>query len=272
MASDIRRTAPTGRSSFGDRLRALRLSRGMNMPAMARALGVAKSSVTNWETGVSYPGQALIPQICDLLETTPNALYGFDEAEDRLPEDERRALRLYRRLSPGDRRNVDSLMACMRKNEQQLRREECRRGWRVLPRLLDKVCAGTGLELTADGACETLFVPDCPETREADAVVTVSGHSMEPLYADGDDLLIRYTGELRPGEIGIFTVDGEGTVKEYRPDGLYPRNPAYPVIPAASSADMRCVGRVLGVVTRSMAPDRRHRAVLQELLSCGELR
>ena len=272
MADDIRRTALPGRSGFGDRLRALRLSRGMNMPAMARALGVAKSSVTNWETGVSYPVQALIPQICDLLGTTPNALYGFDDAEDRLPEDERRILRLYRRLSPGDRRNVDSLMTCMLDNERILLREECRRGWRALPRLLDKVCAGTGLELTQDGAAETLFVPDCPETRDADAVVTVSGRSMEPLYADGDDLLIRYTKELHPGEIGLCTVDGEGTVKEYRPDGLDPRNPDYPVIPAASGADMRCVGRVLGSVTRSMVPDRRHRAVLQELLAAGELR
>ena len=271
MNEDIRRRGLPGRSAFGDRLRALRLARGMNMPALARALGVSKSSVGNWETGVSAPAHALIPKLCALLEVTPNALYGFEEAEARLPEEERRALALYRLLSARDRRNVDALMACMQENEQAALREECRRGYRVLPRLLDRVCAGSGSELTADGACESVFLLDCPETRAADVVLKVSGRSMEPTFTDGQELLVRYTQELRPGEIGIFTVDGEGTVKEYRPDGLHPHNPDYAVLPADSGAAVRCVGRVLGAVSHAMRPDRRRRRILQELLDAGEL-
>ena len=61
----IRRKNLSGRSEFGDRLRAFRLRRGLNAPALARALGVAKSSVTNWETGISFPAQAMVPRICD---------------------------------------------------------------------------------------------------------------------------------------------------------------------------------------------------------------
>ena len=77
--------------------------------------------------------------------------------------------------------------------------------------------------------------------------------------------------EIRPGEIGIFLVGGQGTVKEYQPDGLHPHNPAYPVVRPEEGKEIRCVGRVLGAVLPSMRPDRARRALLQELLAGGAL-
>ena len=266
----IRATALSRRSDFGDRLRSCRLRRGLNTPAMARALGVSKSSVTNWETGVSYPTQPMIPRICDLLDVTPNALYGFPDAEPDLTSQERRALRLYRRVSELDRRNVDALLQAMLENADAALRSECRRRYRVRPRLMDKVCAGSGNELTADGASEPCFLLDCPEVAAADAVITVTGDSMEPTYQDGQDLLVRYAPEILPGEIGIFTVGGQGTVKEYRPDGLHPHNAAHAVIRPEDGTEIRCVGRVLCAVSQAMRPDRQHAEMLSSLFAAGE--
>ena len=267
----IRRTSPSGRSEFGDRLRSFRLRRGMNAPALARALGVSKSSVTNWETGVSFPKQEVFPRLCDLLGTSPDALYGFAGAEEDLSPEERDALRLYRRLSPPDRKNILSFMRVMLENRAEALREECRRRWLVLPRLADRVCAGDGTELFWDGASEPCFLPATEETREANAVITVTGDSMEPTFRDGQPLLVRWQKEILPGEIGVFLVGGQGTVKEYREDGLHPHNSAYSVIRPREGEPVLCVGKVLGAVSPDMRPDREQRRILQELLSAGEL-
>ena len=259
------------RGGFAARLRACRRQRGLGTAALAKALGVSKSSITNWETGVSFPGHALLVPLCELLGATPNELYGFSAREALLPEGERQALGLYRRLGPLDRANVCSLMRAMLDNAAAALREECLNAWRVRPRLYDRVCAGSGTELFGDGGGEPFFLPDTPETRGADAIITVTGDSMEPTFCDGQDLLVRYSQEIRPGEIGIFVLDGQGTVKEYRPDGLHPHNPDYPVIRPEEGMPIRCVGRVLGAVTSSMRPDRERLRVLQELYAEGLL-
>lgn len=36
---------------------------------------------------------------------------------------------------------------------------------------------------------------------------------MEPVYHDGDTLLVEMTDEIDPGDIGIFLVDNESYVK-----------------------------------------------------------
>ncbi|MCR4707055.1 MAG: helix-turn-helix domain-containing protein [Clostridiales bacterium] len=267
----IRRTALSGRSEFGDRLRFFRLRRGINAPAFAKELGVAKSSVTNWETGVSFPKQELLPRLCDLLSVSPNALYGFADAEGDLSPEEREALRFYRRLSPLDRKNILSFMRAMLENRASELREECRLRWLVLPRLYDRVCAGDGTELFSDGESEPCFLPATQETRLADAVITVTGNSMEPTFRNGEHLLVRWQKEIRPGEIGVFLVGGQGTVKEYQEDGLHPHNPKYGVIRPREGESILCVGRVLSTVPEEMRPDREHLHILQELFSGGEL-
>ena len=71
---------------------------------------------------------------------------------------------------------------------------------------------------------------------------------MEPTFRNGDDLFVEYVSSLQFGEIGIFVVGGEGYVKEFQDDGLHSHNPEYPVLIFQEGDDVRCVGRVLGVV------------------------
>ncbi len=132
--------------------------------------------------------------------------------------------------------------------------ERCREEFLCLRREADKVCAGSGTPLENPGERDRLYVRRTPETERADAVITVTGDSMEPTWHDGDDLLVEFTERLRPGEVGIFVVAGEGTVKEYRPDGLYPHNPRYPALRPGEDDNVRCVGRVLGRVGPSLRP------------------
>jgi transcriptional regulator with XRE-family HTH domain len=60
-------------------------------------LGKSKSVVSNWEKGVNEPVVNMIVPICEMLEVTPNQLFGWDERG--LPEGEVLLLEFYRRLN-----------------------------------------------------------------------------------------------------------------------------------------------------------------------------
>ena len=60
--------------------------------------------------------------------------------------------------------------------------------------------------------------------------------------------------DLRYGEIGIFLVDNEGYIKEYREDGLHSHNPAYRTMTFREDQSVRCIGRVIGKLKDSQIP------------------
>ena len=251
----VRRTNLSNRSKAGDLIRTSRPAKGSNQPRLAQLLGISKGCITNWENGLSLPSSQVLPKLCALLDLDAAQLLGAPQTEvPELTADERECLTLFRRLGPRDRRTTLSLMTIMSDNAAQDAVESCRRDFIPLPRFVDKVCAGSGNELTSDGQQETCFVRRCPETLAADAIITVTGHSMEPTYADGDQLFISYTDELSPGQVGIFLVNGEGTLKEYRKEGLFPHNPDYEVILPSEDREITCVARVLGTLSSFLLP------------------
>lgn len=90
---------------------------------------------------------------------------------------------------------------------------------------------------------------------------------MTPTFHNGDELLVEFTPEIDPGEIGIFVIAGESFVKEYQPDGLHSHNPKCKTIHPGPDDNFRCVGRVLGVVTQDMYPTAQELDVLNEVYS-----
>ena len=88
---------------------------------------------------------------------------------------------------------------------------------------------------------------------------------MEPVFHHGQDVLIEHTGELRPGEYGLFVVNGEGYIKEWAADRLHSVNPDYPDIHLQESDDFRCVGRVVGTVDETDRPTAEEEKILEEL-------
>ena len=75
--------------------------------------------------------------------------------------------------------------------------------------------------------------------------VPVGGNSMEPRFYD-NDILIVSKEPVNVGEIGIFTMEGEGYVKELGRGVLHSLNPEYEDIPLTE--DIRCNGKVVGVL------------------------
>lgn len=113
-----------------------------------------------------------------------------------------------------------------------------------------KVSAGKGFDLGNDDDWETIDVPDTKEARKADFALTIKGNSMEPVYFDGDIVLVKGQAAVDVGEIGIFIVDGKGYIKKFGGDRLISLNAEYDDIIFSEHDDerIRCVGKVIGRV------------------------
>ena len=87
---------------------------------------------------------------------------------------------------------------------------------RTAPMYYIGVSAGTGQFLDSDDY-DMVEVPD-DVPISASFGLHVSGDSMEPTLHDGETIWVHMQPTLENGEIGIFLLDGDAYVKEYRCD------------------------------------------------------
>ena len=246
------RTKMRNRAECGDRIRTYRKARKLSQPQLAAILGITKNSITNWETGVSRPELSMIPKLCQALGITADAFFDMPAGRQTLSKAEQEHMRLYRSLDAYRQRIVNTLMESMIENDLLAFREGCVNEFSYLGREELPSSAGTGAPLTDTYEHEHVFLRNSRSVCRADTVITVSGDSMIPTFQNGDELLVEFTQEIEPGEIGIFVIAGESFVKEYQPDGLHSHNPKYKTIHPGPDDNFHCVGRVLGVVTQDM--------------------
>ena len=93
-----------------------------------------------------------------------------------------------------------------------------------LPHSLLSVSAGTGRWLDDDTA-DIWEVRLNEHTRKADFAVDVAGDSMEPLYSDGDTVLVHAQPAINPGEVGLYVYRGDGYIKRQGDGCLHSLNP-----------------------------------------------
>lgn len=106
--------------------------------------------------------------------------------------------------------------------------------------------AGYGVYLGPE-SFRTVMVRSDALPRHAAFGVPVSGDSMEPKYHDGDILIVSADKPAR-GEVGIFTMDGQGYVKVLGNGELISLNSAYAPIPMTEG--VICNGKVIGILSR----------------------
>lgn len=111
-----------------------------------------------------------------------------------------------------------------------------------------KVSAGRGFDLSGDENREEIEIPDTHEARKADYALTIQGDSMEPIYYDGDIVLVKEQDSVEIGQVGIFVLVGFGFIKKYNGDRLISLNEKYDDILLEDYSDCRCDGRVIGRV------------------------
>lgn len=78
-----------------------------------------------------------------------------------------------------------------------------------------------------------------------DYVIRVDGDSMEPVYSDGDFVMVRKDSPVDVGEVGIFTYQNENFIKTLGKNALISENPSYPPIVIAEPDRFYICGKVL---------------------------
>lgn len=240
--------------SFGDRLRNRREELGISRAELAEKLGVSRSAIGNYETGISFPKEDVMLRLFDCLRVEPNYLYrdSFRSGEYVLSHQERILLDQYRSLSAIGRETVRSVAAalCAYRDdiEQALPEAEEQR---LIPLYCSPAAAGYAAPVAGEDYDLIPVAGDVP--RGAEYAVRIQGDSMEPFIADGSVVYVN-RDPLRDGDVGIFCVDGSMLCKQYYRDPfgvtyLFSLNrgraDADVVLGPGSGRFMTCFGRVM---------------------------
>lgn len=96
------------------RIREYRESEGLTQSQLAEKLTTTQRNVSNWENGVSEPDYDTLVRLSDLFGISLDELFGREYAPaDALAAQEKRLLRLYRRLTDAQRQLLLELVGTM---------------------------------------------------------------------------------------------------------------------------------------------------------------
>ena len=236
--------------AYGDLIRRQRKAKKMNQEELGALVRVGKNAVGAWEAGRSRPDVGSVPVICEALDLSLEEFFGMpegrmtriDEASGITPEERATLIRRYGDLNAYNRQVALRHMSVLKEMQEDIGKP--RKVIRLFRNEL-AASAGPGEVLDVPRGEEVYLFADS-QTDGADEIIRVNGNSMEPTYYDGDQVLVRHTASVRPGEIGVFICGDTGYIKEYRKDGLHSHNPAYATISFNEGDSVRCIGKVLG--------------------------
>lgn len=235
------------RSHVGQVIRRYRIAAGMDQAALAARLGYTKTAIGNWELGLTRPDIDNVPRLCRELGIPVTELLDM-AAETALPPEDRRLLEGYHRLDRFNRGTVSQLMERLLFQQDRKEKERLRSAYRPLCRYEEAAAAGVGAPMADRAESETVYALQSRVPHGTDCVIRVNGRSMEPTFREGSYVYVDSGAEVRCGQTGIFIVNGEPFIKEYRPDGLHSHNQRYKTIYTGEGSDVRCFGRVTGPV------------------------
>ena len=244
---------------IGEKLQKLLDQNGIKPATLARRIGVSKSTIYSIiKRNNKSIELSLMERICDELDVPVEYFYDRDEqTEDRenakiAPFLSDEAMQIAIDYSLLDSYGKRTVRVILKDQQKRMMEEEAAAPHRdnviPLPKSIQKTSAGRGAYLGPE-EMETIMVEENDLTRRASFCVPVSGDSMEPIYHDGDILLVEGREDIEPGQIGVFTVDGDGYVKKRGEGELISLNPDYAPIPLTENS--WCNGLVIGVLDKA---------------------
>lgn len=205
-----------GQNLIGSRLADARKRKGWSQGSFVKELQkygirLSQSAYSGWEHGFRTPNAYQFLGLCEALDIEDIQSYFLGDAGpapglERLNEEGRKKAREYIQLL------IDS--GRFDASEEETGVGDTEENIVEFSLYLLAASAGTGQFLDGD-AYETISLPKNCIPDGADFGIRIAGDSMEPLFLSGQIAFIRKTVQLRPGDIGIFIVDGESYIKQY---------------------------------------------------------
>lgn len=228
-----------------------RINKGMKQSDVTMQTGIKNTTLSNYENGVTEPDIDTFLSLCELYEldfvSIMEEAYGIKipGRDFDIKPSEIKYIKKYRDLDSHGKEMIDFTLE--KEWERSIKEKENTTKvvtpTRILSYYYRLASAGTGQILFDMPPTKRIEIPDIPEYRKADYAIGVNGDSMEPVYHDGDMLIVEMTDEIRVGEIGIFSLNGECYVKKLGKGELISLNPKYDNIPLNETA--KCMGRVI---------------------------
>jgi repressor LexA len=250
--------------AFGDVIRKYRSRLKYNQRELGKLMGVNQNTICNWETDKNQPDAQAMRRLCLLLDIPLYELFGIEDKHSKLSERELLLLSFYRSLDEHGKEDLETFAEAMSSN---VHKRRLRMALERMNSVEDRgraAAAGDGADWEDHPECEHRILFDSRAVSEADEVMTVNGQSMEPMFHDGDRVLVQYCADLSYGDVGIFYVPGMGgVIKQVAHDRLHSLNPDYDdIFPYEDGA--KIIGRVLGKITEDMIPDADEQALYLE--------
>lgn len=236
-------------STLGERIRYAREQKGYLQGELAKLINVKSSGViSNWENNLNKPDAEKIVRLCDVLDISASFLLDYHgKTSFNLTPSEEEHVKKFRALDPHGQETVSYILERETERVKQIEQAVASpAATRMINYYYRLASAGTGQIIFDMPPTKRIEIPAIPEYRKADYAIGVNGNSMEPVYHDGDTLLVEMTDNVEIGEIGIFLVNGESFVKERGKTELISLNPESKNIPL--NEDARCLGKVIGKI------------------------
>jgi len=239
--------------SFGSQLKHRREELGLSRAVVAGRLGVSASAISNYENDLSFPKEEVVLRLFDALETDPNTLFRdhFHFGGWVLSRSEKKLLEQYRGLSLQGRESVRSVVDTLCAYRDEVAESRVEQEPRVIPLYRTPAAAGYASPVFGEDFEYLTVGEDVPQAAEY--AVRIQGDSMTPWIQDESVVYVN-RDPLRPGDVGIFCVDGDMLCKQYYKDPagvvyLFSLNRARAdadvVLMPSSGRMLACFGRVI---------------------------
>lgn len=239
---------------FGQTIRKYRLQKGIRIVELSQLLGKTAVAVSNWESGAARPDADTINRLCQLLSMPVEELFSL-ERKDALTMEEKVLLENYRAMGDSAKALALAAVEAMADEEKRSYEKDLKENYRFLEVLSTNAAAGTGCAFQ-DAYPDYTFARINGRNYNSDAIVRVSGRSMEPAYYSGDLVYLKYTHNYTQGDDVVCSTADGAVIKRVGRDGLYSVNPDYPFAMHYDDDHVRVVGKVMGVVEPGdIAPD-----------------
>lgn len=245
--------------TFGDRVRTYRKAKGLTQEALAKAIGVSKTTITGYELGYREPDVEKIKLLSDALGVTGDDLLntGFSKTKKApsVSDEAMRMARDYDKLDNWGRQAVrdltDTELARMEDEARFMDGATMEEEPKVINLYAEPAAAGIAVPTMGVDFEPYPLKPDDPQG--AAFAVRLQGDSMEPYFPDGSIVFVNHDAMVN-GDIGIFCVDSGTVCKQYYHDPLgmvylfslnRDRSDADVVLGPSSNRTLICQGRVI---------------------------
>ena len=248
---------------IGAILKEARNKAGLSQRELADMMEVSRNTVINWEADKNKPDYDTLPELCAVLGISITDLFGVQKDTSLSPLEER-LISNFRLLTPISRSVVDKMISAMLQEEMNARDKALKTQFRLFEEIPGSVAAGAGSYVPNEPPAYC-FLRKNDRNAKADAIIRVSGRSMEPVYHNMDMVYIQYTTAADPGEDVVCSSADGCVIKRVNDDHtLYSLNSTLPYGMKSDDDHVQVFGRVLGIVSSSDQPEKEDAELLED--------